>query len=247
MRNVVLAMVIAALALAQTPVAEKAAEFEVASVKPTATRDGSLSADFQPGGGFACRNLNLENLLRTAYQVEPYQLVGAPNWKTSAGFDIQAKAARSAVDPTRDEVRKMLQALLADRFHLILHRETRDLPIYALVAAKGGPKLEAAESGASSNGTLKMGHLATKKMTMASLASILTFDLKRPVRDETGLKGDFALTLEWSPGLGESDPSQSSLPSIFTALQEQLGLKLQSTKGPVEVLVIDHAELLTEN
>jgi uncharacterized protein (TIGR03435 family) len=156
-RNVVLSMLIAALATAQT------AEFEVASVKPTDTRDNSLSDDFPAGGGFTARNLNLENLLRTAYQVESYQLVGGPNWRTSAGFDVQAKAARSAVEPTRDEVRKMLQALLADRFHLTLHRETRELPIYALVTAKGGPKLRAAESSASSNGTLKMGHLVTRK------------------------------------------------------------------------------------
>ena len=245
MRLVALSISMAALALAQTPVAEK--EFEVASVKPTATKDNSLSADFPPGGGFTCRNLTLENLLRSAYQVEAYQIVGGTKWLTSDGFDIQAKAAPGAVDPGRDEVRKMLQALLADRFHMTLHRETRDLPIYALTVGKGGSKLQPADSSASQNGTLKMGHMVTRKMTMASLASILTFDLKRPVRDETGLKGEFAFTLDWSPGLGEADANQSSLPSIFTALQEQLGLKLQSTKGPVEVLVIDHVELPAGN
>jgi uncharacterized protein (TIGR03435 family) len=84
-------------------------------------------------------------------------------------------------------------------------------------------------------------------MSMASLASILTFDLKRPVRDETGLKGDFAFTLEWTRGLGEFDDAGSGRPSLFTAVQEQLGLKLESTKGPVEVVVIDRVEMPSEN
>ena len=92
-----------------------------------------------------------------------------------------------------------------------------------------------------------MGQLSTQKLSMTQFASILTFDLKRPVRDDTGLKGDFAFTLEWTPGLGESDGAPSARPSLFAAVQEQLGLKLESTKGPIEVLVIDHVERPSEN
>ena len=94
---------------------------------------------------------------------------------------------------------------------------------------------------------LKMRQLITQRMSMATLANILTFDLRRPVMDETGLNGDFAFTLEWTLGLGESDAGPSSQPSLFTAVQEQLGLKLESAKGPVEVMVIDHAETPSDN
>jgi uncharacterized protein (TIGR03435 family) len=232
MNRVALSMAMAALTLAQ--------EFEVASIKPTATKDGSFTFDFPPGGRFTGRNLTLQNLLRIAYELEDYQISGGPPWMNSAGFDIQAKAP---AEPTREQVRHMLQSLLADRFQLAVHRETRQLPIYALVVAKTGPRLQPADPDAATSRSLKMGQLITRKMSMTDLASILTFDLKRPVKDETGLKGDFAFTLEWAPGLGESDDG----PSLFAAIQEQLGLKLASTKGPIEVLVIDHVEKPSEN
>ena len=221
-------------------------EFEVASVKPTATKDGSFTYDFPHGGGFSARNMTVLNLLRIAYDLQGYQVSGGPGWISSAGFDIQASGAGTG-DAPREQVRTAIQALLADRFHLAQHRETRQLPVYDLVAGKTGPRLQAADNGAAPNQSQKMGQLVTKKMSMKTLAEILASDLKRPVRDRTGLTGEFAFTLEWTVGLGESDAGPSSRPSLFTAVQEQLGLRLESARGPVEVLVIDRVEKPSEN
>ncbi len=221
-------------------------EFEVASIKPSATV-GSFTIDFPPGGRFSARNLTVAILLRTAYLVQDYQILGGPNWMNSAGFDIEARASAGTGEPPRDQVLKMIQALLAERFHLGLHGETRQLPVYNLVVGKTGSKLKPAESNAAPARTLKMGELSTQKMSMATLANLLAFDLKRPVKDETGLHGEFAFTLEWTLGLGESDTGQLSRPSLFTAVQEQLGLKLEAAKGPVEILVIDHLEKPSED
>jgi bla regulator protein blaR1 len=239
MKKLALSIAMAALTLAQTP------QFEVASVKPTATKDGSLTFDFPPGGRFTARNLTVQMLLRIAYELQDYQISGGPAWITSAGFDIQASSGTGELP--REQVRKMVQALLADRFHLALHRETRQLPIYTLVVGKTRPKLQAGDSSAPSSYSVKMGQLSTRKMSMATLANILASDVKRPVSDETGLKGEFAFTLLWTTGLGESDVGQSSRPSLFTAVEEQLGLKLESGKGPVEVFVIDRVEKPSEN
>jgi uncharacterized protein (TIGR03435 family) len=245
MKKVALSIAMAALTLAQTPGSEKRAEFEVASVKPTAT-EGFFTMDFLPGGGISTRNMTVHNLLRNAYGLQDYQIAGGPGWIDSTGFDIEAKAGAGAGEVPREQVLKMIQALLADRFQLALHRETRQLPIYALVVGKTGPRLRAADS--SVGGTkMMMGQLIVKKMSMTTLANLLAFDLKRPVRDDTALKGDFAFTLEWTLGLGESDAGPSSRPSLFTAVQEQLGLKLESAKGPVEVVIIDSVEKPSEN
>jgi uncharacterized protein (TIGR03435 family) len=145
----------------------------------------------------------------------------------------------------------MIQAMLADRFHLAMHRETRLLPIYALVVVKTGPgktgpKLQAADSNVGRPKTM-LGQMIVQRMSVTTLADILTFDLKRPVKDETGLKGEFAFTLEWTPGLSASDDGPSSRPSLFAAVQEQLGLKLESAKGPIEVLVVDSVQRPSEN
>jgi uncharacterized protein (TIGR03435 family) len=246
MKKVALSIAMATVTLAQTPGSEKRAEFEVASIKPTATKDGSFTYDFPPGGRFSGRNLTVHNLLRIGYGLQDYQILGGPDWMTSAGFDIQARADAGKGELSREQVLQMVQALLADRFHLAVHRETRQLPIYALVVVKTGPRLQAADSNVGQTKTT-LGQLIVQKMSMASLASILAFDLKRPVKDETGLKGEFAFTLEWARGLGESDAGPSSRPSLFTAVQEQLGLKLESTKGPVEVFVVDRVEKPSEN
>ena len=247
MKKVALAIATVALTLAQTPISERKAEFEVASIKPTAAQDGSFAIDFLPGGGFSARNVTVKMLLRNAYDLQDYQILGGPGWIASAGFDIQARAAAGSGEPAREQVLMMIQALLADRFHLEAHREARQLPIYALVVGKSGPKLQAADSSAVQARSQKLGQLIAKKMSLTELANILTFDLERPVKDETGLKGDFAFTLEWTRGLRESDAGQSLRPSLFTAVQEQLGLKLESAKGPVEVLVIDRVEKPSEN
>lgn len=231
---------VATMTLAQTPA------FEVASMKPTATRDGSLSVRFLPGARFSIRNLTLKQLLQNAYAMQDYQVLGGPAWITESGFDIEAKAGAGTAEPTREEVLQMVQTLLTDRFHLTLHRETRQLPVYALVVGKNGHKMQTAETNAGYP-KLKRGDFIVPKMTMTELANLLVLDVKRPVRDETGLKGDFAFTLEWNPDLRDTVDQPGARPSVFTAVQEQLGLKLESTKGPVEVLVVDRAEKLAEN
>src|SRR6185312_14828090 len=122
-----LSIATATLMLAQMPGSDQKAKFEVASIKPTTTVDGSLAMDFLPGGGLSVRNMTVFDLLRSAYELQGYQIVGASGWLNSAGFDIQAKAPAGAGEPSREQVRKMLQSLLADRFHLASHRETRQL------------------------------------------------------------------------------------------------------------------------
>ncbi|HLK62104.1 MAG TPA: TIGR03435 family protein [Bryobacteraceae bacterium] len=246
MKKTALSFAMATLTLAQTPGSEKRAEFEVASIKPTATKDGSFTYDFPPGGRFTARNLTVKILLQAAYSLEDHQISGGPDWMTTAGFDIQAKAAASAGDVPRGQVLRMVQALLADRFHLVLHRETKQLPVYALVVGKNGHRLMPAGSNVGQTQT-RMGQLIVQKMGMAELARILALDLKRPVRDDTGLPGEFAFRLEWTRGLEESDPGPSARPSLFTAVQEQLGLKLEAAKGPIEVFVVEHVEKPSEN
>jgi uncharacterized protein (TIGR03435 family) len=144
----------------------------------------------------------------------------------------------------------MLQALLSDRFRLKMHRESRSVPSYALQVAKDGPRLgPPAES--TQGSSMKMGEMTVKRMTMAGLAQILEFELHRPVADQTGLAGNFSFQLKWTretersaPDGTEADPAK---PSIFAALQEQLGLRLVQSKSPVDVFVIDNVERPTEN
>jgi uncharacterized protein (TIGR03435 family) len=246
MKKVALSVAMATLTLAQTPGPEKRAEFEVVSIKPSATGDGSFTYDFPLGGRFSGSNLTIHNLLRIAYDLQDYQISGGPAWMTSVGFDIQARAATGTGEVPREQLLQMVQALLADRFQLALHRETRQLPVYVLVVGKAGPRLQPADSSVG-RPVARLGQLIVQKMSMTRLANILAFDLKRPVRDETALQEEFAFTLEWTPGLGESDAGPSSRPSLFTAVQEQLGLKLELGKGPVEVFVVDHVERHSDN
>ena len=240
MKLVLLVLSMVAVGLGQTP------NFEVASVKATAVQDGSLTVNYPPGGRYSAQNLTVKALLGMSYGVQGYQILGGRGWVDSGGFDIEAKAAGGVGEPTHEQVNQMVQALLADRFQLALHRETRQLPIYVLVAGKTGAKMLPGESSAQGS-KMMMGQLIIKKMSMTGLANILTFDLNRPVIDQTGLKGEYAFTLEWTPGLREADAGTASRPSLFTAVEEQLGLKLESTKGPVEVLVIDRVEKPSEN
>ena len=148
----------------------------------------------------------------------------------------------------------MLQALLAERFQMRVLRETKELPVYALVVGKSGPQLHEAE-GAGNGMRIGRGRVTTQAISMEPFAKNLGKLLGRTVVDRTGLEGKFAFTLEWTPDPGQPmgllGPSPASAddsgPSIFTALQEQLGLKLEPQKGPVEILVIDHVEKPSEN
>jgi uncharacterized protein (TIGR03435 family) len=221
--------------------------------------------------GFSASNIDLKSLIANAYGVKPNQVFGGSDWINSNHYDIEAKiipADGAALQPlTKEQRNLMLRSLLADRFKLVVHNETKEVPIYELVVAKGGPKLqEAKTSDSSPNGTkgpdavasasmivmnMRPGQLKDPAMQLAALISWLSGQLSRPIVDKTGLTGKYDIDLYWTPdpGPGSVDvtSSDASGPSIFTAVQEQLGLKLNPSKGPVEALVIDYAEPPTAN
>jgi len=239
--------------------------FEVASIKPANPDARGMTWDLMPGGGFRATNVRMRHLIEFAYNVDRFQISGAPGWFESQGFDLLAKPPQSAEanagtrqlsNDQRNQVRQRLQALLAQRFQLVIHRETKEMPVYTLVVAKNGPKLKESTKERDMGGM--PGKLSAQGTPMDGLAAYLTGMLKRIVLDRTGLKGTYDFNLEWTPdpgGLGKleeekaggASPPDPSGPSIFTAIQQQLGLKLESQKGPVEIIVIDRAEKPSAN
>lgn len=220
------------------------AQFDVVSVKPGDPSSHGQMVNTPHPGLYQARNLTLLSLVLGAYRIDQTQLIGGPNWLTSAGWDIEARFPASTTDEQR---REMMQSLLAERFGLVVHRETRTLPIYKLVVAKGGAKLAevSEENGGMSAGPRMIRYAAA---TMAELASQLSSYLGHQVFDATELKGHYKVDLKFAPvDTGAAADAPESGATIFTALQEQLGLKVDSTRGPVEVLVIDKAEKPQEN
>lgn len=189
-----------------------------------------------PDGTFTATNATLNVLVAFAYNVRKHQISGGPDWLNSERYDVLAKAEPA---PRGDEVRNMVRTLLTDRFKLKLRHETKELPMFDLVLAKNGPKLrEAKRDSQIEKHMFQVGrdHLSASVATMSDLAQILSDQLGRSILDRTGLKGAYDLKLEWNG------------PSPLTAMQEQLGLKLESRTGPVEILVVDHVEKVpTEN
>ncbi len=238
----------ALLVFAATAAAQPAPpQFEVASVKPS---NSGPQGVWNEGSHERLRMLNmtLKSIVAQSYGVKDHVVFG-PSWIESERFEIIAKispeTAKLPEDQRNQAIRAMSQSLLADRFKLQIHRETRDMPVYVLVPAKGGVKL--APAGAPSNDWVRAavgrGSLTAKQMPMAQLLSILGGILNRQVLDESGIRGVFDIALEWSPDALDGAPAAASdKPSVFTALQEQAGLKLESRKIPMKVLVVDHAE-----
>ncbi len=227
--------------------AQDQAKFEVAPVKANSSGSQSFSLNITPEGRFSARNFTVWNLVREAYGLRDLQILGGPGWIKTRGFDVEA---RPAAPVPRDKMDEMLRMLLAERFQLKVHTESRNLPAFALVVSNSGSKLQPA-TGAGGPPKKMLGQLVEPKMSMAQLAQILEFDVDRPVIDRTGLTGDFSIHLEWTreqerTAAGDA-PVDQSRPSIFTALQEQLGLKLESVKAPVDVLVIDGVGLPSAN
>ena len=229
-----LTFTLTAVALFTLPAA--AQKFEVASVKPNNSGSGS-SHSSSGHGKLTATNNSLRQYIRSAYDLRDYQISG-PDWLATERYDISATADDDVPD---DAFMPMMQALLAERFKLEVHRTTKELPMYVLVAAKTGPKLQEVEKGGSHT-SARRGHLEAQKISMKHLADTLSGQVDRPVIDGTGLEGVYDLKLEWTPDDGRKPNDGDTGPSIFTALQEQLGLKLEARKGPVEILVIDHAE-----
>lgn len=187
-------------------------------------------------GTFTARKITLDVLISMAFGIDSGRVLGKQSWMSSDYYDITAKPEGDR-GLSYQQLRPMLQQLLVERFRLSFHRETKDSQGYALVVAKTGLKLQATK-GAPSRPALLKGGVRADNISIKTLAAMIAKPAGRPVVDQTGIEGNFDITLDCAPE-GATD---SSLPSIFTALQEQLGLKLIPQKVPVETLVIDHAE-----
>jgi uncharacterized protein (TIGR03435 family) len=290
-----LARIVGTALVAQEP------QFEVASIKPNKSGDGRVMMGIQPGGRLTATNVTLRMLIRNAYQLQDFQITGGPSWLAEDHFDIVAKApegegtgdpfrAEQTGQPSRGQL--MIRSLLAERFKLVVHNETKEMPIYALIVARGdgklGPQLKPSEvdcaalmaagrgrgalpppgpPGPSGPGgppppcgiRIGMGNMGVGGSPMSQVANSLSMFAGRIVVDKTGLAGNYDFTLTWTPDqlpqrppgapepLVNGVPIDTNGPSLFTAVQEQLGLKLDSQRGPVTILVIDRAERPTEN
>ncbi len=258
--HVVLA-VVAFLTLIPAAISQTLA-FEAAVVKSNHSNARGSSLPPPQHGRFTAVNVPLKEFILEAYQIQELQLSGGPGWISSEGFDITAKAAG---DAKRTEVYQMLQTLLRDRFQLAFHRETKDLPVYTITVAKNGPRMKknsGEECGESVPGhpcggfnVQQRRHVWGERVSIAQLANVLSTLAGRAVLDKTALKGTFDIDLEWTPDEGQragldirnAPPQDNNRPSLFTAMEEQLGLKLDSQRGAVEVLVIDRVERPSDN
>jgi uncharacterized protein (TIGR03435 family) len=244
--------------------------FEAASVKPAAlSTDGDVKRSFNGDAGrIDYKNVTLKGLIMRAYGVKEYQITG-PDWLDSNGYDIVATIPH---DATEAQLPQMLQTLLAERFKLTLRHKTKDLPVYALVAGKNGPKLQPVEQEESFSMRIgPKGRHIEGKSRLAGLCEFLSRTMDRPVVDMTGLKGVYDITLDWAPddseqagmvqlemrvtsapgvggppaGVGKGSgnmPDNTGGATIFTALQERLGLKLEQRKSPADFLIVDRVE-----
>jgi len=260
----------------QTP--PKPHAFEVASIKENVSGGDNASVRAQPGGRVSVSNNSLRNIIRNAYNVQNYQIVGGPEWINTVRWDITAKAPD---DAPPQELLLMLRTLLADRFKLVIRNESREMPIYALILARADGRLgsqlrvsnvdcAAIFAAAKTTGQVPppttngrptcgtrttRGNMTTTGVAMSDLARNLAPFAGRPVVDKTGLSGAFDLDLTWTPEQGPSASEGTQPPaapstdgvSLFTAVQEQLGLKLDAQRGPVDVVVIESAERPVED
>ena len=223
--------------------------FEAASIKLDPKADG---ADSENTLGLLRAQMTLKRYIAYAYGVKDFQVMGGPNWIDSDHYAIAAKLER--VDPRRPggiQLREALQTLLAERFQLKFHHESKEIGGYALTAAKGGFKLtpvaDGGNHGTSSRGGLTR-QLTATQVDMERVAAFLARETGSPVQDQTHISGLYTFTLEWArDDLKSSSPEQPALPSLFAAIQEKLGLRLEGRKVPVDLLIIDSAAPPSEN
>jgi uncharacterized protein (TIGR03435 family) len=233
--------------------------FEVATIKPSNPDTPGQSILVGRGGSnlFTTTNTTVSDLITFAYGIHVRQVTGGPGWLETEKYDLSAKPDQPGI-PNADQVRSMLQKLLTERFELAFHRDKKELSAYTITLAKTGPKLTKSETGGNlpGFGGRGPGSIGVQNSTMAEFASFLQARiLDRPVVDQTGLPGKFTFTLVWRPDqLATPGPNAPPLPAdlesrsdIFTAFQEQLGLKLEATKAPVEVFVIERVEKPSAN
>ena len=217
----------AAIVLAQAPA------FEVASIRMSPGGMMSISPPDSPG--FTAKNVSMQILISLAYGGDSDRVQG-PGWIGSQQYDVTAKSEGER-KLSYDELKPLLQDLLTQRFQLKVHTQIKEGSGYALVVAKGGAKLQETK-GAADHSYILPNSLDVQNRSMAAFAGALSRPAKRPVVDETGLKGNYDIRLKYA----EDRDTNSTLPSIFTALQEQLGLQLVPTKVPVEFIIVDHVE-----
>jgi uncharacterized protein (TIGR03435 family) len=239
----ILALIFAIAASAQTP-----PDFEVASVKQSGLIEHLTCGQFLPGGKFNVSGCRLIYIVAQAYDLHYYQVVDAPNWAAegdSSRFDIQAEAGDGA---SKDQIRLMLRNLLADRFQLRFHREMRGLSALALVVGGNRAKLQVARENGKPRGSgaielVASGWIRGTNIFPSFLADALSGQLSLPVVDKTNITDAIDFNLQWAP----DEKAEDLHPSIFTAVQEQLGLRLEPLKAPIEVLVVDHVEKPSAN
>ena len=250
------------VSLAQSPPVPKA--FDVATIRPyTANDDHFLLRPARSIGALSATGVTLKFLIAETYNVRAYQVSGGPGWIGQERWDIRAKAEGVEGRLSAEQFYAMVKALLADRFQLKIHSETKEMPVYALLVGKNGSKLIAHNNALPSPEKAGAGR-SYIRFTTTAIAKMLSWEVGRPVVDKTGLRGEYDFKLEWAHEQGQDvlealglprsllrpeapPPSDSYRPSIFTAVQEQLGLRLESRKGPVEIIMIDHVERPSDN
>jgi uncharacterized protein (TIGR03435 family) len=254
---------------AQTPPADRL-RFDVASIRPSDPNQEGGRLGPVPGGGLRVNNGTLQVLIQFAYNVREYQLSGAPSWIRTARFDIVAKLDQPEgpadfKDMTPDQhthiiarLRERTRNLLAERFGLRVRRDSKELPVFALVVSRPG-RLKASDEKSEDHMRAGRGQINAGAATMQMLAEVLSNLTGRRVLDQTGVSGKYDFRLAWTPDYGTSLPGKLTRPdapdpadipgaiSIFTAIEEQLGLKLESKRAPTEVIVIDRVEKPSEN
>ena len=241
--------------------------YDVVSIHPHASGDDNVDVTSRDGS-FMASNVSLKHLISEAYGIREDLISGLPGWAESARFDITAKTTdpnpSALKNLTREQNGAMLRPMLTDRFQVKVHNEIKTLPVFDLVLTRSGPKFQKssapaidpnhpAPEGKPTPGGVWIHYydLTATAITLSTLANVLADQLNRTVIDKTGLTGVFDLKLKWTPDRllnnATDDGSQNLPPSLLTALQEQLGLKLDSSKGPVETLIVDHAEKPSPN
>src|SRR5579864_7968636 len=237
--------------------------FEVATIKPAAIDSQGRYIRMQSVNRFYAKGCTLNALVAAAYSLTPRAISGGPAWTASDRYDILASTPGD-IQPKLDEQMAMLRRLLTDRFQLTFHRESKELPVFAITVAKGGPKLKPSAAPAGTppelintiypeeKGGVRVVLPARNATLMQFAAMMQRAVVDRAVVDNTGLSGTYDFDLEWTPDesqFGGNLPRtvESTKPSLFTAMQEQLGLRLEATRGPVSALVIDRVERPSEN
>jgi uncharacterized protein (TIGR03435 family) len=245
--------------------------FDVVSVKPSDPSTRGMQIGISPGGRFTATNATVKALIQQAYDVREFQISGGPGWIGTERYDIVAKADDSSISEDdlrkmneeqrkvfQDKLRQRLRTLLADRFQLKARKETKELPIYALVVAKNGPRIQLAKDDGSLNGGIRANRseagkteIIVTKAPLTMLVQVLSNMVGRTVLDKTDLQGNFDFKLTFAPDLVQQTAGAGDVdadgPSLFTALQEQAGLKLDAQKGPVEIVVVESVEKASEN